>query len=234
MERNEAVLRELNLYPLWVQRNRPAPVELRALSPVPPAEPAAATAAPPDWLQLGLKVRECTACNLRRSCTQTVFGAGDAAADWLLLGAAPDAEEDRLGEPLAGLPGKLLDNMLLALGLQRGKNVYICNVVKCRPPTDRAPTSTEIETCLPYLRRQIELIRPRLIVALGQTAACALLGQDSPLEALRGTVHDYCGIKVIATFNPAYLLLSPPEKAKAWQDLRLAAETMQKASRAAR
>ncbi|MDD5300719.1 MAG: uracil-DNA glycosylase [Gallionella sp.] len=237
MDRNEAVLRELNLYPQWVRRNPPAPVVAEQSVPV-TAEveaiaPAAAVAPVSGignlgWAELKQQVRDCTACKLRAGCTQTVFGVGDERAEWLFVGEGPGADEDAQGEPFVGQAGKLLDNMLLAIKLRRGKNVYIANIVKCRPPGNRTPEADEIATCLPYLQRQIELIKPKLIVALGKTAATALLGRDAPLGSLRGVWHDYRGVPLLVTYHPAYLLRSPMEKAKAWQDLCLATEVMQK------
>ena len=175
-----------------------------------------------DWSALKQRVSECTACKLRAGCTQTVFGVGDEQADWLFVGEGPGAEEDALGEPFVGQAGKLLDNMLIAIRLKRGKNVYIANIVKCRPPGNRNPDAEEIAACLPYLQRQIELIRPKLIVALGKVASNALLGRDATLASLRGKLHDYHGTPLIVTYHPAYLLRSPNEKAKAWQDLTMA------------
>ncbi len=265
MDRNEAVLRELNLYPQWVRRNQIAPVvaephapeELLAVRPelveghgAPitvdsrqastssaraeinniHTDPSVATPASQvdklDWPELKQQVRDCTACKLRAGCTQTVFGAGDEQAEWLFVGEGPGADEDARGEPFVGQAGKLLDNMLLAIKLRRGKNVYIANIVKCRPPNNRNPEADEIATCLSYLQRQIELIKPKLIIALGKTAATALLGRDATLGSLRGTLHDYRGIPLLVTYHPAYLLRSPMEKAKAWQDLCLAVNTM--------
>ena len=245
MDRNEAVLRELNLYPLWQRRGEPAPATtVAAPAAVPAAPPAVAEpprAAPAvtengeqgreqrigelDWTQLKAMVRDCTACKLRAGCTQTVFGVGDEQAEWLFVGEGPGADEDAQGEPFVGQAGKLLDNMLLAIKLRRGKNVYIANIVKCRPPGNRTPEADEIATCLPYLKRQIELIKPKLIVALGKTAATALLERDATLGSLRGKLHDFNGIPLIITYHPAYLLRSPMEKAKAWQDLCLAVRT---------
>ena len=173
-------------------------------------------------------MRGCSACKLRAGCTQTVFGVGDEQADWLFVGEGPGADEDALGEPFVGQAGKLLDNMLMAIKLKRGSKVYIANIVKCRPPGNRAPEADEITACLPYLQRQIELIRPKIIVALGKVASNALLGKDATLASLRGTRHDYRGIPLVVTYHPAYLLRSPSEKAKAWQDLCFATETMQK------
>ncbi|HEX7455603.1 MAG TPA: uracil-DNA glycosylase [Gallionella sp.] len=178
------------------------------------------------WPELKQKVHDCELCKLRAGCMQTVFGVGDEQADWLFIGEAPGEEEDVSGEPFVGHAGRLLDNMLMAIKQKRGDNVYIANVIKCRPEDDRQPHVGEIATCLPYLKRQIELIKPKLIVALGRTAASALLGTDATIASLRGMVHEYKGIPLIVTFHPAYLLRSPMEKAKAWQDLCLAVATM--------
>lgn len=181
-----------------------------------------------SFQELREKVRDCTLCNLRAGCTQTVFGVGDEQADWLFVGEAPGADEDATGEPFVGHAGRLLDNMLLAIKLERSK-VYIANVIKCRPPDDRHPHVGEIAACLPYLKRQIGLVKPKLIVALGKTAASALLNTDATIASLRGRVHDYQGIPLIISFHPAYLLRSPLEKARAWQDLCLAVATMKEA-----
>ena len=245
--RDEHVLRELNLYPLWVRRGvpaqqelAPAPVVLEAVPEVNTAAPVAETAAVADiphvvsipdvaaldWSALKDKVRDCTACKLRAGCTQTVFGVGDEQADWLFVGEGPGAEEDAQGEPFVGQAGKLLDNMLFSIGLKRGDKVYIANVVKCRPPNNRTPEADEIATCLPYLQQQIALIKPKLIVALGKTAATALLGRDATLGSLRGTTYDFHGTPLIVTYHPAYLLRSPAEKARAWQDLQAAVSLM--------
>lgn len=259
MDRNEAVLRELNLYPQWVRREQPAAAEpaVQAVAPpvggeadVPvamPSEPVVEAvhveAAAGDeagreqliarlgWPELKTMVRDCTACKLRAGCTQTVFGVGDQQADWLFVGEGPGADEDAKGEPFVGQAGKLLDSMLLALKLKRGDNVYIANIVKCRPPGNRTPEADEVATCLPYLQRQIQLIQPKVIVALGKTAATALLQTgDVALGSLRGRSHAFDGIPLIVTYHPAYLLRSPLEKAKAWQDLCLARQTMLDAS----
>ena len=178
------------------------------------------------WPELKAMVRDCTACKLRAGCTQTVFGVGDEKADWLFVGEGPGADEDAQGEPFVGQAGKLLDNMLAAIKLKRGNKVYIANIVKCRPPGNRTPEADEIATCLPYLQRQIELIRPKLIAALGKTAATSLLGRDATLGSLRGKLYDYRGVPLLVTYHPSYLLRAPLEKAKAWQDLCMAVETM--------
>jgi DNA polymerase len=155
-----------------------------------------------------------------------VPGVGDPRAQWFFVGEAPGAEEDARGEPFVGQAGRLLDNMLAALGLARDRNVYIANVLKCRPPNNRTPEPAEAEACRPYLERQIELARPRLIVALGKSAASLLLGTDATIASLRGRVHRYRGVPLIVTYHPAYLLRSLPDKAKAWEDLVLARRTV--------
>jgi uracil-DNA glycosylase family 4 len=252
--RDEAVLRELNLYPLWVRRGTPATAETAPVvsPPVMESQPAAPvpdemsrTADAPqsadagfvapsllgtsslDWSELKQRVRDCSACALRAGCKQTVFGVGDENAEWLFVGEGPGADEDAQGEPFVGQAGKLLDNMLASIHLKRGSNVYIANIVKCRPPGNRTPEPDEITACLPYLHRQIALIKPKLIVALGKTAATSLLGRDASLGSLRGATHDYHGTPLIVTYHPAYLLRSPAEKAKAWQDLCFARQRMQ-------
>jgi len=179
-----------------------------------------------DWTSLKQQVHDCTACVLRAGCTQTVFGVGDENAEWLFVGEGPGMEEDEQGEPFVGPAGRLLDNMLAAIKLKRGENVYIANVIKCCPAANQKPHVGEIATCLPYLQQQIALLKPKLIVALGKTAATALLGSDATLGSLRGTLHDYHGTPLIVTYHPAYLLRSPSEKAKAWQDLCFAMQQM--------
>jgi uracil-DNA glycosylase family 4 len=172
-----------------------------------------------DWPALKAAVKDCTVCPLRAGCTQTVFGVGDENADWLLVGEAPGAEEDRLGEPFVGQAGRLLDNMLAALSLRRGEDVYIANVLKCRPPGNRNPEAAEVAACSPYLRRQIRLIQPKLIVAMGRFAAQTLLDTEATIGSLRGQVHAYQGVPLVVTYHPAYLLRNLPDKAKAWADL---------------
>jgi uracil-DNA glycosylase len=239
--RDESVLRELNLYPLWIRRGasvaadpvpaRPGPVEepgagTESGGDPAPRQPTSSPVPARNWGELKQQVRDCSACKLRAGCTQTVFGVGDESADWLFVGEGPGADEDARGEPFVGQAGKLLDNMLAAIGLKRGSNVYIANIVKCRPPNNRTPEPDEIATCLPYLQQQIALIKPKLIVALGKTAATSLLGREATLGSLRGAVHDYGGLPLIVTYHPAYLLRSPAEKAKAWQDLCFARQRM--------
>jgi DNA polymerase len=179
-----------------------------------------------DWDALRETVRSCTACGLCKQRKQAVFGVGNPSAEWLFVGEGPGAEEDEQGDPFVGQAGKLLDSMFAAIGIARGREVYIANVVKCRPPGNRTPMPEESAACAPYLDRQIELVRPKLIVALGKTAAIRLLGTEASLASLRGKVHRYKDTPVIVTYHPAYLLRSLPEKAKAWEDLLFARRTL--------
>ncbi len=174
-----------------------------------------------DWDALKRRVAACTRCRLHESRTQTVFGVGDPAADWMFIGEAPGAEEDRRGEPFVGRAGKLLDEMLRALGLAR-ETVFIANILKCRPPNNRDPQADEAALCRDYLDRQIALVAPRIIIAVGRIAAQQLLATDAPVGRLRGRVHDVGGRPVVVTYHPAYLLRSPGQKRKAWADLCLA------------
>ena len=180
-----------------------------------------------DWNGLRASVAACTACPLHAKRNKTVFGVGDENADWLFVGEGPGADEDAQGEPFVGQAGKLLDGMLAAIHLKRGSNVYIANVVKCRPPGNRNPAPDEALACEPYLHRQIELLQPKLIVALGKVAAVNLLAREASVASLRGKLHEYRGIPLIVTYHPAYLLRSLHDKAKAWVDLCYAVETMQ-------
>ena len=179
-----------------------------------------------DWQQLKDAVSGCRSCELCKTRTNTVFGVGDEQANWLLVGEAPGAEEDARGEPFVGQAGRLLDNMLASIGLKRGANVYIANVLKCRPPGNRNPGLSEMAQCAPHLQRQIELIGPKLIIAMGRFAAQALLDTGATIGSLRGKLHRYRGVPLIVTYHPAYLLRSLPEKAKAWEDLCFARRTM--------
>ena len=179
-----------------------------------------------DWPELKQSVADCRSCGLCAKRTHTVFGVGDQKAQWLLVGEAPGAEEDARGEPFVGQAGRLLDNMLGSIGLKRGDNVYIANVLKCRPPGNRNPEAGEVAQCSPYLQRQIELIGPKLIMAMGRFAAQTLLDTDATIGSLRGRLHRYRGVPLVVTYHPAYLLRSLPEKAKAWEDLCFAKRTM--------
>jgi len=199
------------------------------------AVPAPADVQRMNWTELRAAVAGCTKCGLCRNRNNTVFGVGDERAKWLFVGEGPGRNEDLQGEPFVGPAGKLLDNMLLAMGLKRGENTFIANIVKCRPTDpngrDRPPASEEAAACMPYLERQIALIQPTVIVALGKTAALSLLGLDpaTPVSKLRGTVHRYAGRPLIVTYHPAYLLRTLTDKKKAWADLCLAMSTYAKA-----
>lgn len=235
----QALRRPLEASSPQVPRGRPASGRERPLA-VPVAAPVAARSPQPvktdpareariaslDWEALEAEMRACTACRLCEQRKQAVPGVGDRQADWLLVGEGPGAEEDERGEPFVGAAGRLLDAMLAAIGLERGKGVYIANAVKCRPPHNRTPQADEIAACHPYLARQIALIRPRLIVALGRPAALAVLGSELSIGAARGRVFETAGIPVVVTYHPAYLLRNPLEKAKAWEDLCFARRSM--------
>jgi DNA polymerase len=236
-DRRELILRELGLLPLWVPRDRVRPVPQRANTAAqepPPQTPArveagderAARILRSGWVELKQMVRTCTDCPLHASRRQSVFGVGDENADWLFIGEGPGAEEDARGEPFVGQAGRLLDNMLAAIGLKRGYDVYIANVLKCRPPGNRVPEPLEAARCEPYLLRQIQLIEPKLIVALGKTAASNLLHTEASIGSLRGRLHDFRGTPLIVTYHPAYLLRNLADKAKAWEDLCYAREAM--------
>jgi uracil-DNA glycosylase family 4 len=243
------MLEEMGLGPTWKLREGVPVAE--AVAEAPPAVDTAVTEAPagkvishqssvvtpPDsrraaimlkeWPALKADVAACTACALHAKRNKTVFGVGDENADWLFVGEGPGAEEDAQGEPFVGQAGKLLDNMLAAIKLRRGENVYIANVVKCRPPGNRNPEPGEALACEPYLHRQIDLIRPKLIIALGKVAAANLLATDASVASMRGRVHEYRGTPLIVTYHPAYLLRNLTDKAKAWADLRFAVRTME-------
>jgi DNA polymerase len=184
-----------------------------------------------DWPALRSAVAGCQACSLCSSRTQTVFGVGHPQAHWMVVGEAPGENEDLQGEPFVGAAGQLLDRMLAALQLSRAadgppeRSVYIANTLKCRPPRNRNPSAEELAQCEPFLVRQIELLQPRIILAMGRFAVQTLLRSDEPIGRLRGRVHRYQGVPLVVTYHPAYLLRSLPEKAKAWEDLCLAADT---------
>jgi DNA polymerase len=178
-----------------------------------------------DWDELARTVAACTRCGLETARTQTVFGVGNRNAEWLVVGEAPGADEDRQGEPFVGRAGQLLNSMLRALGFQR-EQVYIANVLKSRPPGNRDPQPHEVRCCLPYLQRQIALIRPKIILCVGRIAAQNLLATDTPIGKLRGRLYrlEPSGTPLVVTYHPAYLLRSPGEKRKAWSDLLFARE----------
>ena len=183
-----------------------------------------------DWVELRAAVRACTACSLATQRTNAVFGCGNPNAAWMIVGEAPGEQEDLRGEPFVGKSGQLLDSMLAALQLTReptadsAQQVYIANTVKCRPPGNRNPAPTELERCEPFLVRQIELVRPQVIVAMGRFAVQTLLRSDAPIGRLRGSVHRCRGVPLVVSYHPAYLLRNPRDKARAWEDLCLARE----------
>jgi len=178
-----------------------------------------------DWGAIEDAIRGCTACILHQSRQNAVCGVGNRQADWLIIGEAPGADEDKQGEPFVGRAGQLLNEMLRATGLGR-EQVFIANILKCRPPDNRDPQPAEIEQCLPYLRRQIELLQPKIILVVGRVAAQALLNVETPVGKLRGTVYEYAGVPLVVTYHPAYLLRRPGAKGKSWSDLLLAMDTV--------
>lgn len=180
-----------------------------------------------DWLPLQNQISACADCGLCKQRKQAVFGSAETtSATWMFAGDAPGAEDDAQGEPFLGEAGQLVDGILRAAGLKRGNDVFMANVIKCRPPGNRTPTNAEIASCLPYLQRQIALVQPKIIVAFGKIATQALTGSELSITQLRSTVHTVAGIPLIATFNPAFLLRNMPEKAKVWDDLLLAKKTL--------
>lgn len=241
-------LREMELAPAWRLRARSGSAEIAAAIPAaqdaaqPDAEspaPTGAIGAGPSagghpreleiaalsWDRLAPHIAACTACGLCKTRKKTVPGVGDRSAGWMFVGEAPGAEEDAQGEPFVGQAGRLLDNMLKAIGLARTRDTYIANVLKCRPPNNRNPEPGEVAQCAPYLERQLALVQPRLIVALGRSAATTLLNADATIASLRGRVHAYRGVPLIVTYHPAYLLRTLPDKARAWEDLLFAKRT---------
>jgi len=237
--RRAALWQAMNLGPEWVRRDVPQPEVPAAVDRAslgsPPLEPLPAgqrevAIAAMGWDELQAAVAGCSACGLCQSRTQTVFGIGSRTAPWMIVGEAPGAEEDARGEPFVGQAGRLLDNMLAAIGRSRqadaSQPVFIANVLKCRPPGNRNPQPEEVVACEPFLRRQIELLRPRLLLVMGRFAAQSVLHTDAPISALRGQVHRLRvgGLEVpaVVTYHPAYLLRNLADKAKAWADLCLA------------
>lgn len=246
-ERQLAMLREIGV-PAWLPTASvglaaaaPALAPSKAPAAVPTAAPAAATVdigriAMLGWDELRAAVAACQACGLCQTRRQTVFGVGHPRAHWMVVGEAPGEQEDQRGEPFVGAAGQLLDRMLQALGLTRteaadgftpAQQVYIANTLKCRPPRNRNPEAAELAQCEPFLIRQIELVRPKVILAMGRFAVQALLRSDEAIGRLRGRVHRYQGVSLVVTYHPAYLLRNPADKAKAWDDLCLAAATME-------
>ena len=246
------ILEEMGLSPVWVRRESP-PVARREVEKTgikaavavevvehrgasPDAQNPAALIEKPvkpadrpvsvdgmEWDELRQCIVDCRACGLCAERQQAVPGVGDENADWLFIGEGPGAEEDARGEPFVGQAGKLLDAMLVSIGLKRGENVFIANAVKCRPPGNRTPEAAEMATCFPFLKRQIALIQPKLIVLLGRAAVSSVLGESGSLASLRGKALSYRDgdreIPVLVTYHPAYLLRNLPDKAKAWEDL---------------
>ena len=226
----------------------PRPAAPSAAAPpaaVPPVQPARAASGRADvstldWPALRQAVADCRACSLCQSRKQTVFGTGHPQAQWLLVGEAPGEQEDEQGEPFVGAAGQLLDSMLRALALTRAsegpeapaQRVYIANTLKCRPPRNRNPDAAELLACEPFLMRQIALVQPRLILAMGRFAVQALLRSSEPVGKLRGRVHRYQGVPLVVTYHPAYLLRNLPDKARAWDDLCLAAQVAESAPEA--
>jgi DNA polymerase len=221
------VMRELGLAPRW-QLRKCGPAALpESVSELDRRRGHISTL---DWTGLTTEMMACRACGLCATRNRVVPGVGAMEAEWMFVGEAPGAEEDRQGEPFVGQAGRLLDNMLAAIGLKRGAQgaggVYIANVLKCRPPGNRDPEPMEVQQCSPFLERQIDLLRPRIIVALGKFAATTLLDTGASIAQLRGRVHRYRGRPLIVTYHPAYLLRNLPDKAKAWEDLCLARSTL--------
>jgi DNA polymerase len=257
-DRQQAMLREMGIAlwqppdaaadlaeaPPWSQDEASAMPAL-SLAPAPPPEARAVPvpivpAGTPDpagmgWPALRDQVATCSACGLCKTRTQTVFGVGHERAHWMIVGEAPGEQEDLRGEPFVGPAGRLLDRMLQALALTRQpadpqQQVYIANALKCRPPRNRNPEPAELAQCIPYLERQVALVQPRVVLAMGRIAVQALLGSDEPIGRLRGRVHEWQGRPLVVTYHPAYLLRQPTEKARAWADLCLAAEALDRAN----
>ncbi len=249
-ERQRAMLREIGVHSWWpveddVVAEAAPEVHAAVADPVARAPVAAPVSAPPaaglDWNALRATIAACNACGLGAGRRQAVFGAGHERAHWMIVGEVPGEPEDAGGEPFAGRSGQLLDNMLRAIGLTRGaaepaRQVFVTHTLKCRPPGDRNPTPQELAQCETFLARQVQLVQPRIILAMGAFAVRSLLGSTEPMGRLRGHVHRYQGVPVIVTYDPAYLLRNGIDKAKAWDDLCLAVETLatEDAGRAAR
>ena len=241
----EQMLAEMGIKPLWRERDALPATDVAPVIAEAPPEPLPAGHSPSglasadaaavdrlDWPQLAEAVAACRACVLCEQRKQAVLGVGDRHPEWLFIGEGPGAEEDARGEPFVGQAGKLLDNMLAALGLARGDGVYIANAVKCRPPGNRTPEAGEMAACRPWLERQVALLQPKVIVLLGKAAVHALLHEDKALAVLRGKRHEYRGIPAVVTYHPAYLLRNLPEKARVWADLRLARRTVDESAAA--
>lgn len=238
MTDRSTILREMGLTPIWslrgaTTRSAEAVVEQRQATQAAVAAPVAVAEPPPDlpdpnrdatiaamsWEELVTSIAECTACKLSKTRNKTVPGIGDRAPAWMVIGEAPGENEDKQGEPFVGKAGQLLDAMLGAVGKRRTQGVFIANVIKCRPPGNRNPEPDEIAACAPYLKRQIALASPKLLLAAGKFAAQTLLNCDDTVATMRATSGQFAGIPVIVTYHPSYLLRSPLEKGKAWDDL---------------
>ena len=234
MSTRKEILYELGLVPTWKLRSESTDIESEISELNPDQEErckykstkALNGSLETSWAMLKGEISNCQRCALSQTRAKVVEGVGDQQASWMFIGEGPGAEEDAIGEPFVGRAGKLLDNMLLAMGLRRDENVYITNVVKCRPPKNRNPEQMEVEACADFLDRQIELLKPKVIVALGRFAADRLVGKMDTLSAYRGPSHTYLGIPVIVTYHPAYLLRNQLDKSKAWGDLCLALDVM--------
>jgi uracil-DNA glycosylase family 4 len=225
-DRQRALLSEMGV-DVWVSRQAPAKTVIAPVADIPAAEEVIPNADTGGWGELNASIRSCTRCELHSSRTQAVCGAGNTTVDWLVIGEAPGIAEDQQGEPFVGRAGQLLNEMLRATGQPR-EQVFITNILKCRPPESRDPQAGEVEQCLPYLQQQIELVQPKLILAVGQIAAHNLLNVAVPIGKLRGQVHYYGDDKlpVVVTYDPAYLLRSPSKKRKSWDDLLLAMDVV--------
>jgi DNA polymerase len=219
------LLRQVEAHVAALERKGTAFVPAPRPKPAPPLEELPRSQL--TLLQVREDLGECTRCKLSAGRKHIVFGVGNPRADLVFVGEGPGYDEDQRGEPFVGKAGQLLDKMIVAMGLQRG-DVYICNVVKCRPPGNRNPEPDEVEACEPFLRRQLEAIAPRIIVALGKFAAQTLLQSNAPISALRGRWHSYQGIRLMPTFHPAFLLRSPDRKRDAWHDLQLVMAEMKR------
>lgn len=237
MTDRSTILREIGLTPIWALRgatplSSEVVTELCQDAPVAVAKPVAqkeqaplpdpnrdATIATMSWEEIITSIAHCTACKLAKTRNKTVPGVGDRAPSWMVIGEAPGENEDNQGEPFVGKAGQLLDAMLVAVGKKRTQGVFIANVIKCRPPGNRNPEPDEIAACAPYLKRQIALASPKLLLAAGKFAAQTLLNRDDTVGAMRASGGQFAGIPVVVTYHPSYLLRSPLEKGKAWDDL---------------
>ena len=233
---NRRAFQALQLGPQWLPRVQAQPDAPTAPSPGADERPDPAPAdrrsviASLDWAALADQVADCRACGLCQTRTRTVFGVGSRNARWMLIGEAPGAEEDQRGEPFVGKAGRLLDQMLAAIQLNRRDDVFIANVLKCRPPGNRDPLPLEVASCEPYLMRQLQLVDPAIVVLLGRFAAQSMLGSDASIASLRGRLHRIRvgdrQVPAVVTYHPAYLLRNPADKGKVWRDLLLARQSV--------